>query len=174
MFQGKEKRAMYLHGMLTPATREDIDFLFSLYMHPQVNRWLLYDPMDRDAFEPIALELLARHALFVYDVEGIRAGMCKLVPQRYRNAHIVYLGGVAIDPAWQGKGIAVQMLRAAIDWSRERGYHRIELTVAVENSRAIALYEQLGFVREGILRDYTWLQTEGIFIDEQVMALILR
>lgn len=165
---------MYLHGMLTPATREDIDFLFHLYMHPQVNRWLLYDPMDREAFEPVALELLARQALFVYVVDGVRVGMCKLVPQRFRNAHIVYLGGVAVDPDRQGGGIAGQMLQAAIAWSRERGYHRMELTVAVENTRAIALYEKLGFVREGILRDYTWLQTEGIFIDEQVMALILR
>lgn len=164
---------MYLQGMLTPATSADIDFLFALYMHPRVNRWLLYEPMTRAEFDPIVRDLLARQSLYVFRDEDRPVAMCKLMPQKYRNAHIVYLGGVAVDPAYQGKGIGGKMMREAIAWCRENGYRRIELTVAVENTPAIALYERSGFIREGILREYSWLQREGIYIDEQVMALLL-
>jgi putative acetyltransferase len=50
---------------------------------------------------------------------------------------------------------------------------RIELTVSVENPKAIGLYESLGFVREGILKNYCYLAQEGRYMDEQVMALLL-
>jgi putative acetyltransferase len=86
----------------------------------------------------------------------------------------MYLGGVAVDPDWAGKGIAADMLRRAIALTREKGYARIELTVATINHRAIRLYEQLGFETEGVLKDYTYLASEERYIDEQVMALLLR
>jgi putative acetyltransferase len=158
--------------MLRTATTDDTAFLFSLYMHPQVNRWLLYEEMPLEAFRPIAAELIARRALFVCEEEGRPAGMCKLVPQKYRNSHIMYLGGVAIHPDFRGRGLGARMIREAIQVCRDRGCSRIELTVAVENQPAIRLYESLGFVREGILKNYTYLAKEGIYIDEQVMALV--
>lgn len=158
--------------MLRIANPDDTGFLFSLYMHPQVNRWLLYEEMSLEAFRPIAAELIARQALFVFEQDGRPAGMCKLMPQKYRNSHIMYLGGVAIDPGFRGRGLGARMIREAIAVCRDRGFTRIELTVAVENQPAIRLYESLGFVREGILKNYTYLQKEGIYIDEQVMALV--
>lgn len=159
--------------MLRTATSTDTEFLFSLYMHPAINRWLLYEEMPLDAFRPIAADLIARNALFIFEHDGLPAGMCKLVPQKYRNGHIMYLGGVAIHPAFRGGGLGKNMLQEAILVCRDRGFTRIELTVAVENHPAIGLYESLGFVREGILKNYTYLEKEGIYMDEQVMALIL-
>ena len=143
-------------------------------MHPQINPWLLYEQMDMKAFEPVFQDLVSRDHLFVYESDGQMAGMCKLAPMKYRNSHIMYLGGVAVDPDWAGKGIAADMLRRAIALTREKGYARIELTVATINHRAIRLYEQLGFETEGVLKDYTYLASEERYIDEQVMALLLR
>jgi RimJ/RimL family protein N-acetyltransferase len=157
--------------MLRTATAADTVFLFSLYMHPAINRWLLYEEMPLDAFQPIAADLIARNALFIFDYDGQPAGMCKLVPQKYRNSHIMYLGGVAIHPAYKGAGLGRKMLHEAMLVCWDKGFTRIELTVAVENLPAIRLYESLGFVREGILKNYTYLSSEGIYIDEQVMAL---
>jgi putative acetyltransferase len=159
--------------MLREATVKDLEFLFTLYMHPDINRWLLYEEMPLETFRPIAIDLIARHALLVYEPEGHPVGMCKLVPQKYRNSHIMYLGGVAIFPEARGRGLGIDMLREAIRLCRDKGFTRIELTVAVENTRAIRLYEKLGFVREGILKNYTYLKKEGKYLDEQVMALIL-
>jgi putative acetyltransferase len=159
--------------MLRIATPADTEFLFSLYMHPAINRWLLYEEMTLDEFRPIAADLIARHALFIFDDDGLPAGMCKLVPQKYRNSHIMYLGGVAIHPASRRAGLGRKMLHEAIGICRDRGFTRIELTVAVENLPAIRLYESLGFLREGILKNYTYLEKERKYIDEQVMALLL-
>jgi putative acetyltransferase len=159
--------------MLRLATEQDFDLLYSLYMHPVINRWLLYEDMPREAFRPIAMELIQRSALYVFEAEGEALAMCKLVPQKYRNSHIIYLGGVAVDPGRQRQGIGARMLAAVIAECRRRGCTRIELTVSVENPRAIRLYESVGFVSEGILKNYCYLAQEGRYMDEQVMALLL-
>lgn len=158
--------------MLRPASEHDIDFLYSLYMHPAINRWLLYEDMSLEAFRPIATDLIGRAALYVYEQDGVPVGMCKIVPQKYRNSHILYLGGVAVAPEFSGKGIGHMMLKQIIELCRQMGFSRIELTVAVENARAIRLYEDLGFVKEGILKNYSYIKKEELYLDEQVMALV--
>lgn len=155
------------------AVKSDFDFLHRMYMHPEVNRWLLYEYMDAASFTPVMDDLLARQALFIYEAEGRAVGMFKLMPQKFRNSHIMYLGGVAVDPAFRGKGIARAMLKEAIALTRQRGFTRIELTVSVENTPAIHLYEQLGFQTEGVLKNYAYLASEGRYMDELVMAMIM-
>lgn len=152
------------------ANTGDFSFIFQLYMHPAVNPWLLYEHMDPAQFEPIFTELINRNALFIFEQGETAVGMFKLVPQKYRNSHIVYLGGVAIDPAYAGKGYGEKMLRRIIAIAAEKGFTRVELTVAVENKKAIQLYEKVGFINEGILKNYTFLAAENRYIDEQVMA----
>lgn len=142
-------------------------------MHPETNPWLLYENMDEASFQSIFYDLINRETLYVFEMEGIQAGMCKLMPQKFRNSHIMYLGGVAIDPLHKGKGWGRVMLEEAIALIQKKGYHRIELTVATFNDRAIALYESMGFMNEGRLKDYTYLASEGRYIDEYVMGLIL-
>jgi RimJ/RimL family protein N-acetyltransferase len=48
--------------------------------------------------------------------------------------------------------------------------HRIYLTVLVRNTRAVHLYEKIGFVQEGILRKSMYKQ--GIFEDLVMMSLL--
>ena len=48
--------------------------------------------------------------------------------------------------------------------------HRVELFVHAENPRAIACYERLGFVREGVLREAHF--REGRFGDDVVMSVL--
>jgi putative acetyltransferase len=151
----------------------DFSFIYRLYMHPAVNPWLLYEKMDPANFEPILTELINRNALFIFEQGETAVGMFKIVPQKYRNSHIVYLGGVAIDPAYAGKGYGEMMLRRIIAITVEKGFTRVELTVAVENIRAIRLYEKVGFVNEGILKNYSFLAAENRYIDEQVMAKLV-
>lgn len=160
--------------MIRTAGKSDFDFFYGLYMHPQVNPFLLYEQMSAEEFGPVFTELQGKGYLYVYqDQEGIPVGMFKRVPQQYRNSHIVFLGGLAIDPLWAGKGYAGKMLQEIKEIVIQRGFARIELTVAVMSEKAIRLYERAGFQQEGRLRNYTFLKSENKFIDEVIMACLL-
>jgi len=158
--------------MLRPATNSDVDFIFQLYMHPLVNPYLLYEPMDKDSFEPIFQELLRQQVKFVYCQDETPIGMCKLVPFTHRSAHIVYLGGLAIHPDANGQGHGERMIREIQDLAKQRQFLRIELSVDEHNDKAIRLYERCGFQQEGFLRNYTHLKSENRFKNEILMAFL--
>jgi putative acetyltransferase len=75
--------------------------------------------------------------------------------------------GVADDMNRQGVGTALlgALLDAADNWLDIR---RIELTVFVDNDRAIRLYERHGFEREGIFRAFAF--RDGAYVDAIAMA----
>ena len=52
---------------------------------------------------------------------------------------------IGIDAASIGQGVGWQLMQAAEAWARAAGVDRLELEVAPENLRAIALYERCGF-----------------------------
>jgi putative acetyltransferase len=159
---------------LIPAVKNDLDFFYRLYMHPQVNRYLLYDMMTIDAFEPVYFDLLYQGVLYRYLEDNINTGMCKLVLQKYRNSHTVYLGGVAIDPVMTGRGSGLGMMNTIIQWAAEKNKTRIELSVAAENIRAVNMYKKAGFKEEGLLRKYTWLESTQEYLDEIMMSFIFE
>jgi RimJ/RimL family protein N-acetyltransferase len=160
--------------MISVATAEDFPFLYRLYMHPATNPWLLYEVQPMEDFLPELRMLTERGMLYTYAFEGVPVGMFKLQPMKHRNSHIVYLGGVAMDPDHSCRGIGTEMIRSAVALARTRGFKRMELTVATANERAIRVYERAGFRFEGVLRDYSYLASEDKYIDEQVMGLIFE
>lgn len=160
--------------MIRKATIQNFNFFYELYMHPSINPYLLYEPMDIAAFNPIFTDLVQNDLIYIYfNKEELPVGMFKLMPHTYRSAHIVYLGGVAVHPKWTGKGNGFLMMKAIIDYAKEQGFLRIELSVAVQNLKAISLYERVGFEKEGTLKKYTYLKEKDTFIDEILMAYIL-
>lgn len=158
--------------VIRKGTLSDFDFFYGLYMHQQVNPYLLYEMMDETAFRPIFEALIHQSVLYVFEVDGKPVGMSKLVPMQHRNSHIVYLGGVAIHPSAAGKGYGAKMLQEVIDYAVTQGFLRIELSVATINKRAIGLYEKLGFVQEGLFKKFSYLKSENIYLDEIFMAWI--
>ena len=104
---------------------------------------------------------------------GRDVGMFKLQPMKYRNSHIIYLGGVAIDPVSSKQGAGSRMMPEILERVKQMGFTRVELTVGTENAIAIKLYEKSGFLNEGRLRNYSFLKSENRYIDEYVMGLIL-
>lgn len=50
---------------------------------------------------------------------------------------------------WRGRGVGSALMQAAIAWGRDRGLHKLTLSVFPHNAAAIALYEKFGFVVEG-------------------------
>ncbi|HEX7977940.1 MAG TPA: GNAT family N-acetyltransferase [Gemmatimonadaceae bacterium] len=78
--------------------------------------------------------------------------------------------GMGLLPAVRGHGVGRRLAEAAIAAAKERGAERIELEVFASNTRAIALYERLGFVREGVKRNARKL--DGEYDDIVLMALL--
>ncbi|HEY9045669.1 MAG TPA: GNAT family protein [Ohtaekwangia sp.] len=159
--------------MIRAADKKDFTFIYSLYMHPEINPYLLYEVMDATAFQPEFDALLARDILYVYEGDdGQAAGMFKFIPYTHRSDHVAYVGGLAIAPDRQGKGYGLRMMREIIELGNALHILRIELSTAVNNEKAIGLYERAGFQKEGVLRKYTHLKKENIFLDEVLMAYI--
>ncbi len=68
-----------------------------------------------------------------------------------RTAH---LRGMAVDPSWQGTGIAQQLLDRVVAEIEGEGIEEITLDTTLPLRRAARFYERNGFRRSGRVRDY--------------------
>lgn len=159
--------------MLDKVKASDFSYIYQLYMHPDVNPYLLYEMMDENVFKPIFDDLIENKVLYLYKEGNETIGMCKLIKQKHRNEHIVYLGGLAIHPNYFGKGFGKKIMQEIIQFCKNKGILRIELSVAVHNKKAIQLYESVGFTKEGVLKKYTYLKSKNEFIDEVLMSNLI-
>ena len=158
--------------MIRIAFEEDLDFIYGLYMHPEVNPFILYEPMDKNEFEPIYNDLVAKRIKYIYSDNDADIGMFKLIPLTYRTSHIVYLGGLAVHPDYKGRGYGKKMMNEIIEFVGRQGFLRIELSVAEINTTAISLYEKSGFTKEGLLKKFSHLKKDQRFMDEFLMAYL--
>ena len=56
---------------------------------------------------------------------------------------------LAVDPAWQGKGIGKAMMRFAMECCRKVGCYKITLSANLKREHAHRFYESLGFKKHG-------------------------
>ncbi len=81
--------------------------------------------------------------------------------------------GYDLQPAHWGQGIMVEAMNEAIRYGfEEMGLNRIAVTIMATNPRSRSLIKKLGFVQEGILRDYS--KWNGEYVDEYLFALLRR
>ncbi|HEY9713099.1 MAG TPA: GNAT family N-acetyltransferase [Chroococcales cyanobacterium] len=86
-----------------------------------------------------------------------------------RAAHFCYLG-YGIDEKHQGRGYMTEALTHAIEYAfKVRNLHRIMANYVPHNMRSGALLKRLGFVEEGLARDYLYLN--GQWQDHVMTAL---
>jgi ribosomal protein S18 acetylase RimI-like enzyme len=65
-----------------------------------------------------------------------------------------HLRGMAVNPAWQGQGIAEQLLLIAEEDLLVTGCTRVNLDTTIPLQRAIRFYQKNGFVPTGRVRDF--------------------
>jgi putative acetyltransferase len=76
---------------------------------------------------------------------------------------------MAVHDAYAGRGAGRALMTGLIHLAdRWLNYKRLELTVWVDNERAIRLYDSFGFEREGVHRAFAW--RDGAYVDAVAMA----
>jgi ribosomal protein S18 acetylase RimI-like enzyme len=107
---------------------------------------------------------------FVAEVGTSVVGWCDVVRgSRAVFRHCGYLG-IGLMAPYRGCGIGRALMKATLASAVTRGFTRIELTVRADNTRAISLYEALGFITEGRLRRH--MLVDGEYHESLVMSVI--
>jgi RimJ/RimL family protein N-acetyltransferase len=139
--------------------------------------FMMFEPGERDSTVQDLARELGRAAgspnsvVLVAELDGELAGYVELSGGAHRRSRATAYVVMGVRAQSAGRGIGAALLRRAKDWGSAHGLHRLELTVMVHNSRAIRLYERMGFSVEG--RRAECLLIDGQFVDELTMAAIL-
>jgi RimJ/RimL family protein N-acetyltransferase len=109
--------------------------------------------------------------VLVAALDGVLTGWVKVrsaSPAVTSHAHVLEIGGLAVDPAHQGAGVGRRLVEAAVQECSRLGARKVTLRVLGYNVCARRLYERCGFVPEGVLRGEFLL--EGRYVDDVLMA----
>jgi len=151
---------------------EDKEALVSMYtsISSEAVKWGL-PPYDRARIERWTSDLTNNMVLLARSEERVvgHLQMFRFPFERRKGVAELF---IYIHQEFQNAGLGTVMMRKAIDLAKERGFHRLGLTVVADNKRAIKLYEKVGFKREGIARE-TFYGDDHRYHDEVEMGLLL-
>lgn len=109
----------------------------------------------------------------IAEVEGIVIGSCILSGTNLkREKHKMDLN-ISIQKEYWGIGIGKKLIEISIGWAKENNIEKIGLKVDTSNSRAVGLYEKLGFEVEGRLLKDKYM-SDGSYRNSYLMGLILN
>jgi ribosomal protein S18 acetylase RimI-like enzyme len=108
--------------------------------------------------------------VIVAEVQSVVAGYVSLHQALpiVSHAHVLEVGGLAVAPAFQGRGIARALVEEVKAEAGRRGARKLSLRVLAPNAPARRLYEACGFRVEGILSEEFLL--DGAYVDDVLMA----
>lgn len=119
-------------------------------------RWLITTPgavsETSEAFWIGELIRGAEHLALVAEADGEVIGNVLVSVDRGRATEHIGVLSICVAAGWRDVGIGSELVSGAQVWARERGLRKVSLGVFPDNDRAIAVYEKLGFVREGVRR----------------------
>lgn len=138
-------------------------------------RYMLYLPderhYDEEKMKQLIISVNQEGALIGAKYEEKIVGYISLnVTPLAKIKHTAYIV-MGITKDYQGQGVGKQLFEKAIALAKEKGLHRLELTVIKENQAAIRLYQKMGFLQEGIKQDSIYM--DGKYYDELYMARLL-
>jgi aminoglycoside 6'-N-acetyltransferase len=153
--------------VLEPVRPEHAQPLREMRSSPEVARWWNPAP-DGWPLEPEPP--LEKRAIVV---DGELAGYIQFeeeLDDDFRHADVdIFLG-----PASQDRGLGTEAMRAIVrHLVEERGHHRVTLSTAVDNARAIRVYEKVGFRRVGVMRKSSRSHVSGEWDDELLMEYVV-
>ncbi len=150
MIHPKEVRIEYASPKLIPSFRRTLDVVAREKVYLEIQKAF---PLAKvRAFQ---MGLIRKRAPVFYAIhDGRVVGWCDICPKdNPRMRHRANLG-MGILPEYRGIGIGARLMKASLAHAKARGLEKVELFVYTSNKRAIALYEKIGFKREGLIKRY--------------------
>ena len=109
-------------------------------------------PLVEGAYERLVDYVSAReHEIIVAEAGGVAAGFALLIydlPDEITLAEQAFIAYMAVEPAWQRRGIGRLLLANIEDGARKRGLPYLSLMVTEDNVAARELYAASGFSTE--------------------------
>ncbi|MBM6619329.1 GNAT family N-acetyltransferase [Bacillus suaedaesalsae] len=160
-------------------TPEDAELFLALSKRlDQETAFMLYEPNER---KTTALEqknmieriISAKNStiLVAEHIDKIVGFIALFGNKNLRNKHSAYIV-IGILQDYTGKGLGTKLFEQGILWAKAQNFHRLELTVMVHNKSGIALYEKMGFQREGIKKHS--LKVNGQWVDEYYYSYLME
>jgi RimJ/RimL family protein N-acetyltransferase len=150
---------------------EHKEALIAMYasMSPEAIKWGL-PPYDRARIERWTSDLANSITVLARLDERVvgHLQMFRIPFERRKGVAELF---IYIHQDFQNVGLGTAMMKRAIEIAKERGFHRLGLTVVADNHRAIKVYEKVGFRREGIARD-AFYGDDHHYHDEVGMGMI--
>jgi RimJ/RimL family protein N-acetyltransferase len=112
-----------------------------------------------------------RSVLIVADAGGEVVGSADCDGGSFAKDRHVGRIGIAIREGYREVGLGRILMTRVLDWMAMRGFEKAELAVFASNTRALRLYESLGFLREGVRKNH--VKIRGEYEDEVVMGMML-
>jgi RimJ/RimL family protein N-acetyltransferase len=97
------------------------------------------------------------HSLVVRDAgdaSGALIGCSTIVVDEYSWSRHVGELRVLVAPAWRGKGLGRELIRQCFAQALQLGLRKLVAQMTVDQVAAIAVFEELGFRAEALLRDH--------------------
>jgi RimJ/RimL family protein N-acetyltransferase len=163
---------------IRPATIEDAAAFLALREKlDNETKFMMLEPGERQTTVEQERERLATMRMsdnkhtFLAEDEGQLVGWLWANGGDYRrNHHTVHIV-IGIRAAYTNQGIGTRLFQACEAWARDRGLHRLELTVMTHNPLGIALYKKMGFQIEGTAQHA--LRVDGEHVDLHYMSKVL-
>lgn len=162
--------------VLREFTLDDVDDVMAIIGDDKVTTWLSFDSRDR-AQAVAMIEGTITRAQQEPRTE-FYLGVTKRGDDRVIGFARIGLSGVqagklgyAIAANEWGRGYATDAARTLVTYVlREIGLHRVTAAIGPDNAGSIAVVQQLGFTREGTLRDHVF--TNGVWRDSVLFSVL--
>nr|WP_276617606.1 GNAT family protein [Streptomyces coryli] len=157
-------------------TMDDVDDALKIVGDDRVTYWLSFDSRDRDQTEQMLAGAIERAQLsprteYYLAITPLTSnnviGFCRIGLAGVKAGKL----GYALAPAEWSKGYASDAARRMIRFTfDDLGLHRLSAAVGPENETSLRMVEQLGFTREGVLRDHVF--TNGAWRNSVLLSLL--
>ena len=103
-----------------------------------------YDPTTDHLFE---LFQSAGSVYYIAEIDGTIVGGCGIFPTEGLPIGTCELVKLYLSNTARGTGLGKKLLLQSMQWSKENGYTQVYLESMPELSKAVAIYENVGFER---------------------------
>lgn len=158
---------------LRKATNEEFGEVKSIYSSPHARRYV-YGRTEEEIAQLFKQRLAANSheglsGVYVLERAGQLVATVNLTQGMFQCDHTMNIGGLVVKKECLGQGFAKQLFEKIEAIAVKAGIKKLQLEVEADNPTAISLYQNVGFLEEGRMKDY--VQREGdAFVDEIVMG----